>query len=195
MREVFPVRFTGAKVAWKAYTERESKLIVVSHHRSEALAARKHADLARLYPQASVTLLSRRNARGAFSERGQTFVWEVIEREKRIELVLHFDYGDEGGRDLIRFQVHVFGPGKATDAEAIAAIKQANRGEGWPKGWNKKAIYWSKPNSRDRRERQTDPIRPSLRRAALAGGEARMVARKTATPKRRRINAKRKAAQ
>lgn len=169
-------------------------MIIVSHHRNAALAERKRRALASEY--ARVDLMSRRNGDGEFSERGRTFVWEVEkDLPKKLEIVLHFDYGDEGGKDLIRWQVHMFGPGGATDEEAIAAVKEKNRTGETPKGWKLKSIFWEKPNSAKRSGPQTDPLNRSLRKAGIAGGAARVVSRRNAVRKHRRTKRGKQATQ
>jgi hypothetical protein len=160
-------------------------MILTAHHRSESLAARHLTALRRKYFR--VNLISRRNANGTYSERGHTFVYEIEEKKpkKRIEVVLHFDYGTQKGHDLIRFQVHVFGPATATDAQFIRAVRQRSAGDPWPKGFSKKAIYWGQD------EKRTDYISTKLRKAAIAGGSA-TVARKRAVRSNRRANRKAK---
>ena len=166
-------------------------MIIISHHHNADLADRKRGDLEARYPNSRVELISRRNERGWFSDNGHTFTWEVTPTQKEIELVVHFDYGSNAGpkKDLIRFQVHVFGPGNATDAEAIRAIRQANQGEGFPDGWRKRAIYWGHP---PKTKRQTKPLPSSLRRTALAAGEARVVRRAAAINPNRSVGRKTK---
>ena len=158
-------------------------MIIISHHRSAALADRKRRDLEARYPESRVELLSRRNEKGWFSNNGHTFTWEVTPTGARLELVVHFDYGSEKSKNLIRFQVHVFGPGNATDAEAISAIRQANKGEGFPKSWRKRAIYWGHP---PKSENQTKPLPSSLRRTAIAAGAASVVATRQITARSNR---------
>jgi hypothetical protein len=148
-------------------------MIIHAHHRSKALALRHLAALRRKY--GSAELLSRRNAAGRYSKRGQFYVFEVREKAKkpgRTEYVIHFDYGTKSkkkGDQRIRFQVHVWGPQGATDREAIEAIKARTEGAPWPAGWSHKAIYWGKGTKPATR---TDWQNRDLFKTAILGGEA-----------------------
>lgn len=166
-------------------------MIVISHHRNAALAARKRADLQRANPDSSVTLLSRRSAGGRFSSRGQTFVWEVQPKNKKLNLVLHFDYGDQGRGKLIQFQVHVEGPGDVSDAEAIEVIQKAATDGYYPKGWRERAIFWSKGGTRYNVNGAEKPLPGTLVRWGIEMGEGSVESRRSPAKSNRR--AKRKA--
>lgn len=169
-------------------------MIIQSHHQSAALAERKRSELEKKY--FIVRLLSRRNDKGNFSNRGHNFIWEVFDKPKgkRIELVLHFDYGDEGGKNTIRFQVHVFGPSEATDSEAISAVRKLEKGER-PKGWKFKEIFWSHPPGHTPRgpigEEDAEKL-ASARRAAIGAPSEVRVTRKNPISRDRRANRKTK---
>lgn len=150
-------------------------------------------------------LLSRRNARGHYSERGHTYVWEVFEKPKgnRIEIVVHFDYGTKKAKNLIQFQVHVFGPSTATDAECVEAIRRFEKGEK-PQGWKWKEIFWAHPpkfdpagpieEERDEDGEQSEEAQRlrAPRRAAIFSPEEVRVARKNPVRKLGRTNGKAK---
>jgi len=168
-------------------------MIISAQHRSYALALRHLRELRRKYPSAE--LLSRRNARGRYSSRGQFYEFEVTEEtQQKIELVLHFDYSSTAARDLLRFQVHVIGPGNVSDDEALRVVREHfTKGGKYPKGWREKAIYWGHVQPWEDVERPIgDDFRvQGLRDMVIAGGEG-TVARKR-TIKTRRRAAKRKA--
>lgn len=174
-------------------------MIIISHHRSAALAARKRRDLEKQY--FVVRLLSRRNAAGAYRSNGHTYVWEVFDKPegKKIEIVVHFDYGTKKNRNLIQFQVHIFGPSEATDSEVVEAVRQFERGKK-PQGWSWKEIFWahppkfaaSGPIEEDEEEGESEDaakLRPA-RRAAIFGPDEVSITRKN--PVRKSGSARRK---
>jgi hypothetical protein len=117
-------------------------MIVNGKHRNTELALKHLKALQRQHPNATVEIISRRNALGRHSKNGQYWYFEVTEHKLREEYVVHFDYGSRRANDLLRFQVHVTGPG-ASDEVALAEIRDhyAN-GTRWKKGWREKVIYW-----------------------------------------------------
>lgn len=153
-------------------------MIIKANHASLSLALRHLTQLKKQFLHAEI--ISRRNASGHYSERGHVFFFEargqVKKKQRRTEYVVHFDYDEQGPgrRDLIRYQVHVFGPSGVSDREAIAAIRQIERGES-PKGWKVKTILWGKnpPPS----ERKDIPL-GSLKKSAILGGEASVSSRR-----------------
>lgn len=170
-------------------------MIISSQHPSAALAERKRKTLEKRY--FIVRLLSRRNAAGRFSKRGQHYEWEVFDKPKgkRAEFVVHFDYGSGRTKNLIRFQVHVLGPQEATDEEAISAIRAFERGER-KRGWTWKEIYWSHPPKSvqgpiDDEGEEADRLR-GVRRAAIGAPDEVSVTRKNSVRRNRRTNRKAK---
>lgn len=169
-------------------------MIISSQHHSAALASRKRRELEKRY--FIVRLLSRRNAAGRFSKRGQHYEWEVFDkpRGKRTEFVVHFDYGSGRKKNLIRFQVHVLGPQDATDEEAISAIRAFERGER-KRGWTWKEIYWSHPpksvqgpiDDEEEDDEESDKLR-GVRRAAIGAPDKVSVTRKNSVRRNRRTN-------
>lgn len=154
-------------------------MIIQSQHRSLALALRHLSALSRKYDSAE--LLSRRNARGEYSRRGQFYVFEVEtkKKKKRTEYVVHFDYGSvskQKGKRLVRFQVHVFGPCSSKADDVIDAIREFNSSEEWPRGWSHKTIFWGHPRNEDEDACvwRKDPISEELREAAIDGGTAKL---------------------
>lgn len=167
-------------------------MIVISHHRSAALTDKKRRSLQHANPESQFNLLSRRNARGRFSTNGHKFVWEVQPKNKKLNLVLHFDYGDQGKGKLIQFQVHVEGPGETSDADAVEIIQTAALEGRYPKGWRERAIFWSKGgNVRYHVNGAEKHLPSSLVRQGVAMGEGSVESRRTSTKSNRR--AKRKA--
>lgn len=170
-------------------------MIIQAQHRNFALATRHLRELRKKY--ASAELLSRRNARGRFSNRGQFYVFEVTEAtQDKIELVAHFDYGSSKAKDLLRFQVHIIGPADASDDEALRVIREHfSEGEAYPKGWRQKTIYWGHVMSGEddgevEKEFDRDDERQAhLARLAIGGGE-RKVSRRIAVKKNRRAGKK-----
>lgn len=170
-------------------------MIIQSHHGSAALASRKRRELEKRYYV--VRLLSRRNGRGQYSASGHTFVWEVFNKESgRTEFVVHFDYGGERGKNLIRFQVHVIGPEGATDEEAISAIRKFERGEK-PKAWKWKEIYWAHPKAFSpqgpiEEDEKAEELLQAVRRGAIGSPNSVSVARKNTVRINRRTKRKTK---
>lgn len=162
-------------------------MIIITHHRSRKLADRNRRQLEKKY--FIVRLDARRNDKGRYSTGGHTFVWEVFDKPKgkRIEIVLHFDYGSTKKKNLIQFQVHIFGPSESTDSEAIAAVRKFERDEK-PKGWKWKEIFWAHPPKSAQGPIDDDPenedeIAQSLagvRRAAIGAPDLVSVERKSA---------------
>ena len=166
------------------------RMIITAQHRNYKLAMRHLAKLRREY--ASAELLSRRNKRGQFSCRGQFYVFEVTkETQDKIELVAHFDYGSSKARDLLRFQVHIVGPGDVSDNEALRVISEHfEEGKSYPKGWKQKTIYWGHvmPESSDDVEHEyvrEDARQTYLARLAIGSGERRVSRRRTIKKNRR----------
>jgi hypothetical protein len=164
-------------------------MIIISHHRSKALAHRHLLALRRKYARAD--LLSQRNAEGRYSSGGQTFVFEVQEKaEPQIEVVIHFDYGsrDPKGDHLIQFQVHLFAPGTETDKEIIGAIRDHAEGLPYPKGYREKTITWGHAH------RRLEGSLFNVAKTAQREGKVVSFRRHTRTSRGRRAKQKRKAA-
>jgi hypothetical protein len=152
-------------------------MIIYAYHHNKGLALRHLTALRRKYESAE--LLSRRNASGRYSKRGQFYVFEVREKKKkpgRTEYVIHFNYGTldkKKGDRRIRFQVHVFGPQGASDREAVEIIKDRTNGAPWPSGWSHKAIYWGKPKGDAQLcVHRTDWQNRDLFKTSVLGGES-----------------------
>jgi hypothetical protein len=167
-------------------------MIIDAQHRNYRLALRHLAALRHQYGNAE--LLSRRNARGRFSQRGQLFQFEVREDTgKRVQFVLHFDYAGGKAKDLLRFQVHVSGPEDVSDDEAIRIIRDNFGGDEkpLPKGWRRRSIYWghisegSAPDETVKRKVKDDREK-GLQRLAIDFGKASVANRKITARKNRR---------
>ena len=163
-------------------------MIITSYHRNAGLALRHLATLRRSHDYAEI--VDRRNAAGRFSARGRYFTFEVRDEaeEKTIEYVLHFDYGDAKSKNLIRYQVHIIAPSGLKDSEVIAGVRARSKGEAWPKGWKKKAIYWSHP---PKCELRSERLPKTLRKAAIGGGKASVSGRNPISQHRRSRKGKR----
>jgi hypothetical protein len=172
-------------------------MIVVGYHRSAALAHKHLLALRREHRDATVELIGRRTAKGRYSSRGRYFWYEITKHESKIELVLHFDYGSSRARDLLRFQVHVIGPGNAADDEALRIVRSHfSEGKRFPVGWRQKTIFWghSRPGDESDVERDyskgDDSRIDRLAEIAIGGGEGK-VSRRTTVKTRRRAGKKR----
>jgi len=90
--------------------------------------------------------------------------------EPQQEFVLHFDYGSKKARNLIRFQVHIFGPKGAKDKEVLDAVKGWEKTGELPKGWKQIAIDWTRPPKK--RKHSVTSAMAGVERSALLGGKA-----------------------
>src|SRR6185369_13603009 len=136
--------------------------LVLGQHRSLALAERHARALQREHAR-PVEIISRTNAKGEHSARGQFYTFRIQPAKRkpkspggargrgRTEFVLHFDYGDdsapdmddvEAGEHLVRFQVHVIAPKGTTDERAIKAVEFWNQEGKAPKGFKVKSIFY-----------------------------------------------------
>jgi len=95
-------------------------MIIVGNHRSAALAQRHLRELRREHKGSTVEIISRRNASGRYSGRGQYFWFEVTKLPtNQIELVAHFDYSSRKAKRLLRFQVHIIDQLKQPTAKRL----------------------------------------------------------------------------
>lgn len=169
-------------------------MIIVGHHRSATLAQRHLRALRREHKGSSVEIVSRRNASGRYSGRGQYFWFEVVKLPTdRIELVAHFDYASTKAKDLLRFQVHIIGPSKTTDREALEVIvNHFSDEEPYPRGWKEKIIFWGHTRGDGDVEQEynaDDSLQTHLAKLAILGGE-RKVSRRNPVRKNRRTGRK-----
>lgn len=150
-------------------------MIIVGQHRNLRLAKRHLAQLRRDYAPQAVRIVSRRNAAGVFSVRGQFFYFRIskVQEPERVELVLHFDY--QGGKEnskILRIQVHVIIPYGFSDGEILDRLQKdyqsGKEHENLPDDWEIKKITWGKVISGDSETKVTRPIEEAKYLADIA---------------------------
>jgi len=160
-------------------------LIIDSYHRNYSLALRHLSALRREYPGQSVELLSRRNSSGRFSSRGHHFQFEVRERQERVELVAHFDYGSSKKKSVIEMQLHVFAPGGLDDSEYIQAIRDRAQGRAWPsREWSARLLEYKSGKKGFRKNSGTNKLPKGLVNEAVLAGEGSIISKATVQPSR-----------
>ena len=113
--------------------------IIVGQHRSLALAQRHLSQLAHDNPRATVTINSRRDSHGHFSDRGHFFYFSIATREKekkkrrkkeRAAFLISFKYtpAKRGSKTVVVSDLIVSAPAKADNDDVLEeAVSQIER--------------------------------------------------------------------